>query len=366
MPAVEAYVGTLDGISGDYPHYPQQTFELASALSASSHFNIIDSYSSVTGRYKGDPIADAIWTSSSSLGSNNTWLVFECTTLNPKLTALGYSGLPNWQMKVQYQTSTTGFADVSDPTGVKYTKFHDDGRIYVGRFAPWGGWDLADTTPDFNPATPPLPSGAVASSDNHSMHLGGGDAPNRTQYIVKADGQLIIAATKAEGGHGFIRVSCIAGDVVPRSVNSMPNPRAFYGNGNGNANMSYGGVLSEDGSWSNSNGDYDTVNGEDGGWAFWDWNDELVQTKYKTQRRSALMYAQANGQDVATPYGPNVSHPVIVFPEKRTGYIFEISHCRKMFGVALQATGNKQYLMLDYKWCLVLPWDGATDPYAGY
>jgi hypothetical protein len=367
MAAVEAYIGTIGGISGDYPDYEQQAWELANALSASAHFNIIDSYSTVVGRYKGDPVADAIWGSVSQVGDVNDWFVIECQTENPALGALGYSGLPKWQMKFQWDGRFTGnFIDVSDPTGVKYPKFHGEDRCFLGRFAPWGGWDLADTTPDFNPATPPLPSGAVPSSDNHSIYLGGGDAPNRTQYIVKADGQLIIAATKAEGGNGFIRVGCIAGDVIPRETAVMPNPRAFYGNGIGNDNMSFSGFLAEDGNWSNNGGDYDTVNSTDGGWAVWDWNNELVQSMYKTQRKSALMYAQANGNDPATPYRVNVSHPIIVFLEKRKGFIFEIGHCRKMFGVALQATGNKQHLMLDYKWTAAIPWDGTTDPYAGY
>jgi len=386
------YRGGVDQISGDYPQFEQQFFELAEALSRSPHFKIIDSYSNrwwsnrpwdgplpdtplatyTTKRHKGDPIADTevrssgytypIWYSygdtggayHGDVGAVNSWFVAECQTENPALAAMGFTGLPKWQIKFQWiHTDATGLEDVSDPTGVKYPDYHHSDRVDVHRLAPWGGWDLADVTPDFNPSSPPLPVGAVASSQNSRISLGGGDANYRTQYIITADGMLYIIATTSSGGKGFNYAGAVVGDVVPRTVASMPTPRAMFQSDWGYTGFSYDGFLEEDGSISGNRN-----------WSFWDYNNEYVnKSSYSTNRRSALMWAMQNAQD---GYLVHDTHPIIVFPYSRPGMMFEIGHMRKMFCSAQQTIANKSLFIPGPDWSAAFPWDGVTDPYEGY
>lgn len=129
-----------------YTIYAQTMFAYAQAFSASVHWNIIDSYAPNSGRYKGDPIADLHWTSPYSLDlSGNTvsgaWIVIEATG------SLISGTPPMAQCLIVAQSALTGYVD---PSGHDYGySGGTDGQNILYRFAPYGGWDLDDTAPDF-------------------------------------------------------------------------------------------------------------------------------------------------------------------------------------------------------------------------
>lgn len=396
------YQGSIDGVSGEYDHFKKQVYEIATAFSRSPHFEIIDSYSdrwwsnkpwdgqqyswdpylyrpsaSYTGkRHKGDPIVDTevrssgytypIWSSygdsawsltHTDIGHYNSWFVVECQTENPILAAMGFSGLPKWQMKFQWYSSTAhpALQDVSDPTGVKYPDYHDNERIMVTRMGAWGGWDLADVTPDFNPASPPLPAGVTPSTQNSHFTMGSGAADMRTQFIITSSGVVNIISTVSSGGKGFVYNGLYAGDVIPRTVVDMPMPRALYGNSWGTSEgFSYNGFLEADGASSGKRF-----------FSFWDYNNELVNRSiYHGSRRSALRWAAANH-----PYADYLekdAHPIIIFPDSRPGMMIELSYMKQGYCSAQQTSHNKNWLHIGPTWGTIFPWDGVTDPWAGY
>lgn len=387
------YRGSIDGITGEYDNFEKQAFELAEAFSRSPHFEIIDSYTNkwwsnrpydgdlidpgpppiyeppklvTSKRYKGDPITGTetrggsfvypIWYDwTEDIGEYDSWFVVECQTENPALAAMGFSGLPKWQMKIQWDGRFTGaYADVSDPTGVKYPDYHGSDRCMLARMGAFGGWDLADVTPDFDPATPPLPAGVTPSLQNSLFTMGSGAADLRTQFVITAKGVVYVISTVSGGGKGFSYVGLIAGDVIPRTVASMPMPRVVYGNSWGQSGFGREDFLQAPAQYPTNR------------WfSYWDWNyDVKDRLWYYGNRRSSLVQAQSSiydGFDICS------SHPITVFPFDQNGMMFELSYMRQAWcSGGGQTTGNKRWLHPGYGWSAIFPWDGVTDPYEGY
>lgn len=133
--------------------------ELAKALSAHPGWNIIDSYmpGASPERLNGDPISGGLWGGLDKwVNPKNAWFVVE--QANPT------GGRPAMQAKFQQNGSVTGF---DDPSGNDYG-YEGTVRIFCARFAPFGGWDLDPSTPDFaNPTTKVTPNMQVMQ-DNGS------------------------------------------------------------------------------------------------------------------------------------------------------------------------------------------------------
>jgi len=119
----------------------------AQAFSLDSGWSIIDSFNSNASpnRLKGDPMTGGIgglWGGSSQINTpSNSWFVIQ--QVNPEAT------FPAMQVKLQ----AAGNANYAEPSGVDYGQ-EGNNRANGCRIAPFGGWNLADTTPDFaNPTT---------------------------------------------------------------------------------------------------------------------------------------------------------------------------------------------------------------------
>jgi len=332
----------------DYYSNNYMMFPFAQAFSDSLHFEIIDSFSNVKGRYKGDPVKDSIWESGADLGENDDWFIIQCQTELPALAAMGFTGLPKWELKWQWCTRYQYLADVSDPTGVKYPKNHNAEYYSWARFAPKGGWDKADSLPDFNPASPPL--GGKSSSNNHRVSGSAG-----WHEMICADGCVIVYQRDANGN--TIHIQFIAGDVIPPSVDHMPIPRAFYGQGSSSSGPGITEFLCEDGEWSNGGSNYETAESTDGGFAYWDQDEVRREDCYMTQRCRALP------QKFGNHHSPNMeidTFPFIVIPSNPYGARFVLGHIRKGIGKGFMTYQNKTLMTGAAGWTAVFPWDGSS------
>ena len=145
--AARVYRNPLTTIAVSYDYGRTLLHFFAQALSLDSGWNIIDSYNAAATpqRLKGDPMTGGIgglWGGSSqgSTGSNS-WFVVQ--QVNPEAT------FPALQIKFQ----AAGNTNYVDPSGVDYGQ-DGNNRACGCRIAPWGGWNLDDTAPDFaNPTT---------------------------------------------------------------------------------------------------------------------------------------------------------------------------------------------------------------------
>lgn len=328
-------------------------FAVAKIFSQSpNHFKIIDSYSSVggVGRYKGDPIADGVWETASDVGENQDWFIVECQSELPALAAMGYSGLPKWQMKIQWVTRYLYLYDVSDPTGVKYPKNHGMQYYTCVRFGPYGGWDKADSLPDFNPISPPA-SGDVSTQNHRDHHWVGSWITG-----ILADGCAIVI-NHAQGGR-YVTPMILAGDVIPPTKDHMPMPRAMLNSGNAVENLDYAGFLAEDGAWTNGGANWETSDGAGGGVSFWDHNENVVQKPYQTQRCRSLAKKQGNHHSSNMEID---TFPYIVIPNVAGyGARFALGHVRKGWGKGYMTIQNKTLMTGDNGWTAVFPWDGSS------
>lgn len=188
--AVEGYRApfTASATVGATDDHEANLFWLASFLSASASWDIIDSWTSTTynapdhtinGRYKGDPIADAqpAWADPSTLG--NGW-GFVVEMANP------VGGRP--PMQICFQWSRSNFAPVSGDS-YDWDASNNDGWFY--RFGTQGDWDTEATPPDFTDT-------GKASNILYSgwYHYGSG-ADNRL-YCSADDGWLDVTLANAD------------------------------------------------------------------------------------------------------------------------------------------------------------------------
>ena len=357
MAAIEIYKGV--GQVGGYATIATEIFQLAGFLSSSSHINIIDSYSGARGRYKGDPIANNIWITAADTLGQNDWFVVECQTELPALAAMGYTGLPKWQAKFQFCGSLNYLADPSDPTGVKYPKNHNIRRLGVVRFAPYGGWDLEDSLPDFNPASPPA-SGHV-STQNHKH----GSSTNTFKWLlILADGVFTRLGLRDSAGIKQV-INCpgILGDVTPAKKEYMPMPRCAYGNGYANSGLYVAtppaaSILSESGAITNGGLDYETTDSLDGGIAFWDNDEELIESAYTQPDGYQLNWAMINVYSAI----PGVDMlPFIPIPAKAKQHVyFSYPYLRRGQMPGQMLISNKQWLCVGHGYGALFRWDGVT------
>lgn len=211
-----------------YANYRNWLYLFAKAVSESSNFNIIDSNATTAGRYVGDPIADNVWTSELSINSGSSyidgcWIVIESQdTIWPAL------GLPKWQMLVAPWSSSSGFVD---PSGHDYG-FVGTGRRVCWRFAPFGGWDLAGSSPDF---AGPLGELSFPHTLFYLENAGAGDTFYSTFLFHPGGIQAFTRRVLTVGGLGNDRLPVIwggyIGDFRPVDVTQQTMPRLALGNG---------------------------------------------------------------------------------------------------------------------------------------
>lgn len=382
--------------NSNYSFASRELLYLATVFSQSSHFNIIDSFTThwwqnrpywtappdpqnaqfVDHRYKGDPIADTeqrpggsmqtlpVWEDTNDLDSENAncWFIIECQTEHPDLAALGYTGLPKWQAKIQIMGNASNFKDPSDPTGVKYPVNHLGNRDTFWRFCPWGGWDLADVTPDFtNHSGPASPQ---CSSENRRAsvgHFGSGD--DTRDYLIMDDGYLIRWSRRNEDAMEPMSLSLVLGDVLPVHSPGMPNhmvmPRAMKSSTSSNplTSMYWPPLASTT---------YDFINSDYGiGVTFWD---DLVSKVEDTYHMAPAGKYLLDERTSPSPYGtyPEVDlFPVTVVPYSTPwGPRFTFPGVRVGQGIGIHPVANKQWISTHVSdTCYYIRWDGTSDIY---
>jgi len=370
--AIEVYQSQYAG--DDYNNWPREAFELASFFSGSSHFTIIDSYTThwwenrpwdgplptpyasyVGHRYKGDPIADTearpsgsggpyrVWEDTTDMGSANDWFVIQCET-----TIHGSYGLPKWQAKIQW-TNSTGFDDVS---GLNYGTEGSTRRFNV-RFSPHGGWNLADTNPDFDPA-----GQSYRSSQNHMYTFGHGGSGNDTRWILVADdGQLWKMNRRNQSAFDAIYFEGYMGDIVPVApAGDQPVPRVFHWGG---ADVDYvytNGYLPED---SYVTGPSDTY----GGLAFEDesglWVEEGFRLPDGQRMASYLTQPNRHAADLLSQYEIDVLPYYLIGSTK--GMIGTVPLVGRSYMPGFMLIANKQILCTKAGYGVLVKWDGSTD-----
>lgn len=352
----------------NYADMNVETFQMATDFSNSEHFTVIDSYSHIKGRYKGDPIADGFWTSSSDLDEMNEWFVVECQTQHPKLTEMGFTSLPKWQAKYQFAGGIIygpyyPFYDVSDPTGVKYPKNHGASSIACCRMGPYGGWDLADSLPDFNPISPP--SSGDVSTQNHRTPTTTGASIVVAEIF--ANGVFYRLKFRKEASYNQIAlVAEIVGDVIPLKADFMPNPRALFRPGTAPGNIynytppgSGMGFIAENNDQTNGTSDYATTDSSGGGIAFWDENESLVESGF-TQ---PTQYSSWWGMISRFPSSPPAElMPFIPIPWK-SGYrfpYFSFPYVRKGAMPGFKLINDKEWLAVGNGYGPFFKWDGVS------
>jgi hypothetical protein len=335
-------------------------FDMATFFSQSSHFSVIDSYSpnSTPNRYKGDPVADGIWNSFADCSQNDIWFIIECIT-----TRHSSLGLPNWQAKFQFQVSSPGLEDVSDPTGVKYPKNHHVRLHTHVRFAAYGGWDLATSLPDFNPTGGGLP--AVKSTQNHRILLHTSPDDSRF-YLVCDDGCMLFFSRKNREDFTPFGIGCIIGDVDPVENALMPMPRAFLGAGSGATIWTVGTNhwLAEQNFLSNTI-DYATTEGGVGV-CFYDGSLNLIQEGFRVPTGTYILGTSGETQPNKygdPPYGFDFA-PFMPIPKTTEGVWFSVPLIRKGYGLGHSIVNSKTWLSSSNKYCLYIKWDGSTDIFA--
>ncbi len=379
---VEVYLGNTQYTA--YSDFRWMLYDMAIAFSQSSNFNIIDSYTSYyvdnkdehdpthsTYRYKGDPIADndpdqpyyKVWDTYDDVGTDNSWIVIECiTTRHSEL------GLPNWQVKFQFAGNGLYMDDVSDPTGVKYPKNHHAYRSAVARFAPWGGWDLEDSTPDFNP-TGVTPAPSDLSTANHLFGMA--DNGNiELFYIMCYEGSLLLFnqrhrfALSAGLPPRILGIGCFIGDVDPLIDDHMPTPRVFMGGTNQrllNLYDAYGWCA--EGSTYSGIGDYSETSHGYNGMAFYDNNNVLRQENYKTYAYRKLCYDRPHQHHANLQVPDEIQielFPYIPMPATTKGVWFSVPVLRKGPGIGHCPINNKQWLSTNNNYTIMIKWDGSS------
>ena len=346
--AVEVYMS--HGRASSYDYLDLEFFDLASFFSASSHFTIIDSYSVTVGRYKGDPIANSIWTSRLSISENGSWMVVECQTYQ-----VGHGSLPKWQAKIQVQGGGS-FVDPSDPTGVKYPKNHGSNSLIASRFAPWGGWDLEDTLPDFNPVAVAHPS-----SQNHQCNMSP-SANEARWFLICDDGWMLRFSRYHVSTFRPCRFGHFIGDVTPVDFTDWPMPRAMLSSGQIHEDFipNVTGDLLCEGSYLSGSGDYSTTETYKG-ISFPDHNGNWIQEIFSVPDGSMMPYAErrnphAGGMEIGF-------FPYIPIPNTTKGTWFSIPGIRKGRGIGATLIYNKTWMCGADDYTVFFPWDGSTPLY---
>jgi hypothetical protein len=339
-------------------YFDDEMFELSTFFSGSVNFNIVDSYSSISGRYIGDPIADNKWNSAADINANNSWFVIECITTY-------HSWLPNWQCKIQC-TQSSGFADVSDPTGVAYPLNHGSTNITCFRFAPVGGWDYATSTPDFNPSGVSVTG---VTTKNHAMYVGphasfGGTGAECRWFLIADTGGFTRFNKLMASPYYLIGCGGYIGDIVPVDDTLQRYPRIFLGSGdndnfqlfdNGAGYMLCEGANTSGATWTSAD--------STAGIAYYNENDILIEEAFTLPDYTNLLGALPNnpntlGSTIGIDVAPYTPMPLSV---GSIGVIPIIGR-GKGFGPVMVDSGN-WISTSDYDDCAYFKWDGSTQIY---
>jgi hypothetical protein len=324
-------------------------FETAQYFSSATNFSIIDSYSSAStpNRYKGDPIANSVWTSGSDVANDNSWFVIECTTtLYPSLS------LPNWQAKYQW-TDTVGFDDVS---GLDYD-METDTRVIALRFAAYGGWTLADTNPDF------VGPSSQSSGSNKEVGCGGyGSGQIMRNIFYEDSGQFIHVVQNQFIGSDdkILTITTVMGDIEVIKTSAQTMPRVHI-NGYDDPVIDPPGSnrwICEDQYWSNT--------------ALTSWSSiELgigyeapdgitwVEEAFKTQT-SDLVTNEFSQPTLHNTFFEMDTEPYLVCTYSN-GPIGEIPGLGKIFGIGQNTFSSQSWLSMGGQTCMALKWDGSTN-----
>lgn len=357
----------------DYTNYEYEAFEMATYFSGSSHFTIIDSYTThwwsnrpyltdppdpadasyIPHRYKGDPIADTesrpggsggpynVWHDQNDLsGDSNNWMVVQCETSL-------YPTLPKWQVKIQW-CNTVGFADVS---GVDYGR-EGEIRQFCFRFAPYGGWDLADVTPDFNPTEYPGTIG-YRSSGNDLMYVGsGGTGDDVRWYFIVDDGQLLRFNRRNEQEFNVMKYGGCMGDIIPVDITKQVMPRAWHVGNNTDVAVGNNDVLPE---ISQSTG-FDN----NGGLAFEDASRNWVEHGYHMPDGQRMINYWSQPNKHSGSFQLDIL-PYFLLSNDLGGPIGTLPLVGRAYGPGFQLFDNKQWLSTKAGYTVVFKWDGSTD-----
>jgi len=350
-----------------YGNFELCLWDIANFFSGGNHFTIIDSYSThwwsnypttpkaySSKRYKGDPIADSdgsrgtlkVWDTLDDLGEAGDFIVIECQTSIHS--GLG-SSLPKWQAKIEFHNAYA--YDISDPTGVIYANSYWQ-RSGRSRMCPWGGWDLADVTPDFRPAGRPYP----ASFENRGWQLGHGGSGNDTRwYAVAADGTLITFSRRNQNAYDIMGLGVYMGDCRPIKAGNLPNPRVHLPSGEGSVmplqGVGNGYVLAEESYVS-------------GAYALMSFVNHLGDVVGEKQWRVPTGWlVHQNG--LAVPNGQAINfeidtYPFVPCPTDVRGVWFDLPFMRKGYGVGAALIANKTWLSTGAGYCVYMPWDGSS------
>lgn len=337
-------------------YFDEEMFDLATFFSGSVNFDIIDSYSntSTPQRFNGDPITNGSWTSVADIDENDAWIVIRCITSI-------HSDIPDWECKIQCTRSTT-FADVSDPTGVKYPLHHGSTNVMCFRMGPVGGWDFAGSTPDFNS----VGLGTTDySTENHLMWVGpdaGFGTGNVYDWFIVADAGGFCRFNKINSDPFYIiSFGGYMGDYIPIDNTLQLFPRCFIGSGN-ETNFIYSignsRVLCED---QYTTGNNFSVDDTDPGIAFYDHTNSLVEVGYSLPGHNYLFDEYTNPNNLGSsrtidtaPYTP------MPIGYGSIGTIPLISKGRGI-GPVLLDSGN--WISTADNYCLYIKWDGSTSIY---
>lgn len=360
-----------------YGTFEQAGYDLAQFLSASPDFEIIDSYSShwwsnypttppvYSGRrYKGDPMLQPppgdpaergslpVWSNVSDVGELGDWIVVECQSSIHA--GLGVT-LPKWQCKIAWNGGSYAY-DVSDPGDTIYGGTSYWQRAIRSRFCPWGGWDLADSLPDFKPSGRPFP----ASGNNHGWALGHGGSSNDTRwYCVVDSGYLLTFSRRNQGAFDIMGLGCYIGDMRPTISGRMPNPRVHIASGDFSVKYMQG-VENNDACAESSYGSGIPIE-------FPDHNEDWVSAS--SYRLPTGWFCMEGGRGQPNSHSASLEIDTFPFmPAPLTGddkqrVWFDVPAIRKGRCVGNTLFGNKQRVSTGEGYGLILPWDGSTSLY---
>jgi hypothetical protein len=338
---VEATISSIE--NWIYSNYGARMYETAIYFSGSTNFEIIDcgSSSATPTRYNGDPIADAIWTSSADVNNENSWFVIECTTsLYPT------AGLPNWQAKFQW-CNAVGFADVSG------TSYGQEGviRMNLIRFAPYGGWDLDPTTPDFSG-----PSGQL-SGQNKKVGIPNFDSIN---YFIEDAGQFVwgVRNSSVGSGYDFETIVCVLGDFGVIDITKQTMPRLqIQGTGSSLFGIrTNGSWRCEENFWSNTSPSTWTY--QNLGIGYEDPSNVWVEEGFKTQTEASINVLSQPSKHTASPKLSVAPYKIVTYTNKEIGYIPLLG---KSYGIGFSLFNDKNNLSPGSGECVVFSWDGTTN-----
>jgi len=333
-----------DRLDWTYTNFGVRMYETAVLFSGMTNFNIIDCYSSAATptRYNGDPIADGIWTSGADVANDNSWFVIECvSTLYPSL------GLPRWQAKYQW-TNAAGFADVS---GINYD-METDIRVVALRFAPYGGWDLDPSTPDF--------TGPSGQKSGKNKKLGFSVVQSRNIFF-EDDGQFmhLIQNGIPDTNNVFRTLTTVMGDFNPTKLDSQPMPRLHI---NGFDDPVIGPInnnswLCEEQYWSNTLGTSwdDTTLGV----GYQNPSNVWTEESFKTNTTSILVNKYSQPAPNRSPIDTTIKpYQICTYSN---GLIGEIPALGKFYGVGQRLLSSRNWLSMGAGLCLAMKWEPSVN-----